>query len=185
MSKPELTITLVIGPGCDTDSFAMRLALEYFGARVHVHYIGRPSDLMNVLSGEDRAADTDYLILNFHGDEGRFCMPELDSSIYEEGEPQGEFFEDKHITQYANLKGLHVIASGCTLGAEPLAKAFLENGCHSYIAPVDYIDGNANLMFVIKFFYEIISNKRNQKESFQIAKSIDQETNMYKRFTSK
>jgi hypothetical protein len=184
MSKPEINITLVIGPNCDTDSFAMRSALEYFGARVYVHYIGRPNDLIDVLSGEDRAADTNYLILNFHGDEGRFCMPELDSSIYEEDEPQGEFFEVKHVNQYAKVKGLHIIASGCTLGVEPLAKAFLENGCHSYIAPVDYIDGNANLMFVIKLFYEIINNKRSQKESFQSAKSIDQETNIYKRFTS-
>ncbi|KYG28726.1 hypothetical protein [Priestia endophytica] len=184
MSKPELNITLVIGPNCDMESLAMRLALEYFGARVHVHYIGRPNDLIDVLSGKDRAVDTDYLILNFHGDEGRFCMPELDPSIYEEGEPQGEFFEVKHVNQYARVKGLHIIASGCTLGAESLAKAFLENGSHSYMAPVDYIDGNANLMFVIKFFYEIINNKRGQKESFQIAKSIDQETNIYTRFMS-
>lgn len=75
-----------------------------------------------------------------------------------------------------------MIATGCTLGEEKLAKAFLECGCHSYIAPTDYIDGNSALMFVIRLMYEMINNKKHQQEAFEIAKSIDGETSVYQLF---
>lgn len=184
MSRPELYITLVVGPNCDMEAFAMRSTLEYFGARVTVHWIGRPNDLIDVLSGEELDERCDYLILAFHGDEGRLCMPELGEEVYEPDEPRGEFFDFHDVKRYANLKNIKVIASGCTLGEEKLANAFLECGCHSYIAPDDYIDGNSSLMFVIRFMYEMINNKKNQQDAFEIAKSIDEECLMYQRFVS-
>lgn len=179
MSRPELYITLVVGPNCDIEAFAMRSTLEYFGARVTVHWVGRPNDLTDVLSGEELDKRCDYLILVFHGDEGRLCMPELDEEVYEPDEPRGEFFDFHDVKRYTNLKNIKVIATGCTLGEENLAKAFLECGCHSYIAPDDYIDGNSSLMFVIRFMYEIINNEKSQKEAYEIAKSIDKETLIY------
>ncbi|MBD8026277.1 delta-aminolevulinic acid dehydratase [Ureibacillus sp. Re31] len=184
MSRPEMYVSLVVGPNCEMESYAIRSALEYFGVRVNIHWIGRPNDLIDVLSGEELANKVDYLILNFHGDEGRFCMPELDEEVYESNEPRGEFLGDHEIKQFTKLKDIKVIGSGCTLGMEQLANAFLECGCHSYIGPDDYIDGNANLMFLIKFFYEIISNHKSQEEAFEIARSIDKETAMYKLYKS-
>lgn len=184
MGKPELYVSLVVGPNCDMESYALRSILEYFGARVTVHWIARPNDLIDVLSGEDRNDKIDYLILNFHGDEGRFCMPELGEDVYERNEPRGAFFDDQDVIKYSSLKNVKVIASGCTLGVESLATAFLKCGCHSYIGPDDYIDGNSNLMFVIRFLYEIVNNNKNQQEAFEIAKSIDQETLMYKLYLS-
>jgi hypothetical protein len=180
MGRPELYVSLVIGPNCETESYALRSTLEYFGARVTLHLVGRPNDLVNVLSGDDLDDKVDYLILNFHGDEERFCMPELGEDVYEQDEPRGEFFGAEDVRRYAKLKDVHVIASGCTLGGKNVAKAFLTCGCHSYIGPDDYIDGNANLMFVIRFMYEIINNRRSQQEAFELATSIDQETSMYK-----
>uniref|UniRef100_UPI00402ACA6C delta-aminolevulinic acid dehydratase n=1 Tax=Bacillus sp. DX2.2 TaxID=3073452 RepID=UPI00402ACA6C len=183
MSKPEQYVSLVVGPNCESESFAIRSTLEHFGARVTLHLIGRPNDLVDVLSSEDLNEKTDYLILNFHGDEGRFCIPELGEDVYEEDEPRGEFFTIEDVKRCAKLQDTHIIASGCTLGIEELANVFLACGCQSYIAPDDYIDGNANLMFVIRFMYEIIQNKRSQQEAFTIAKSIDEETSMYKRYS--
>ncbi|MEG0261108.1 MAG: delta-aminolevulinic acid dehydratase [Lysinibacillus sp.] len=184
MSKPELYVSLVVGPNCDMESYALRSTLEYFGARVTIHWIGRPNDLVDVLSGVDRDEKVDYLILNFHGDEGRFCMPELGEDVYEIDEPRGEFFDEQDVIRYSKLENVKVIASGCTLGDERLAKAFLKRGCHSYIGPDDYIDGNANLMFVMKFMYEIINNHKTQEEAFEIAKSIDAETSLYQLYLS-
>lgn len=185
MSRPEMYISLVVGPNCEMESYAIRSALEYFGARVNIHWIGRPNDLIDVLSGEELDNKVDYLILNFHGDEGRFCMPELGEDVYDSNEPRGEFFGDQEVKKYTNLKDITVIGSGCTLGIEQLANAFLECGCHSYIGPDDYIDGNANLMFVITFMYEIINNHKSQEEAFEMARSIDKETSMYKLYMSK
>ncbi|MEK4031391.1 delta-aminolevulinic acid dehydratase [Pseudobacillus sp. FSL P4-0506] len=184
MSKPELYISLVVGPNCDMESYALRSTLEYFGARVTMHWIGRPNDLVDVLSGEERDNKVDYLILNFHGDEGRFCMPELGEDIYEPGEPRGEFFDVQDVMKHSSLKNIKVIAPGCTLGTTSLAAAFLASGCHSYIGPNDYIDGNSNLIFVVRFFYELINNNKSQQEAFEIAKSIDQETSMYQIYLS-
>ncbi|MGE6516985.1 delta-aminolevulinic acid dehydratase [Bacillus mycoides] len=185
MSKPALYVSLVVGPDCDLESFALRSMLEYFGARVTVHWIGRPSDLVDVLSGEDRESKMDYLILNFHGDEGRFCLPELGEDIYEEGEPRGEFFGPQEVLHFSKLQDVKVIAPGCTLGDERLADAFLKSGCQSYIGPDDYIDGNSNLMFVVRFMYEMMNNHKSQQEAFDIAKSIDEETAMYQLYLPK
>ncbi|KOP80399.1 delta-aminolevulinic acid dehydratase [Lysinibacillus sp. FJAT-14745] len=179
MSKPDLYVSLVVGSDCDIESLALRSVLESFGVRVTLHLIGRPNDFIDVLSGEDLDDRIDYLILNFHGDEGRFCMPELGADIYELDELRGEFFGPQEVLKYSKLKDLKVIASGCTLGEKQLATAFLKSGCHSYLGPDDYIDGNANLMFLIRFMYEIIANERTQQEAFEIAKAIDEETSMY------
>lgn len=184
MSRPEMYVSLVVGPNCDMESYAIRSALEYFGVRVNIHWIGRPNDLIDVLSGKELDNKVDYLILNFHGDEGRLCMPELGEDVYEGNEPRGEFFGYQEIKQYTNIKDVNVIGSGCTLGMVQLANAFLACGCHSYIGPDDYIDGNANLMFVITYMYEIINNHKSQEEAFEIAKSIDNETAMYKLYKS-
>ncbi|HHW36493.1 MAG TPA: delta-aminolevulinic acid dehydratase [Bacillales bacterium] len=185
MSKPELYVTLAVGPNCDGAAFALRSALEYFGVRVNIHWMGgRPNDLVSVLSGEDREEKMDYLILYFHGDEGRFCIPELDDGDYEANEPKGEFFGAEEVIRYSKLNDVKVIAAGCTLGVEQLASAFLKSGCHSYLGPDDYIDGNANLLFLIRFMYEIINNNKNQQEAFEIAKSLDNETLMYQLYLS-
>lgn len=38
MSGSELYVSLVVGPNCDMESYALRSTLEYFGVRVTVHY---------------------------------------------------------------------------------------------------------------------------------------------------
>jgi len=184
MSKHDLYVSLVVGPDCDIESIALRSVLESFGARVTLHLIGRPNDFIDVLSGQDLDRKLDYLILNFHGDEGRFCMPELGEEIYELNEPRGAFFSSQEVLQYCQLHGVKVIASGCTLGEKQLASAFLESGCHSYLGPHDYIDGNANLMFLISYMYEIIAHGKTQQEAYEIAKAIDTETSMYQLYFS-
>lgn len=73
MSQSSIRITLVAGPHCELESFALRSALEYYGAKVHMHWGGRPNDLVSVLSGENRG-ETDYMILSFHGEDGKsYC----------------------------------------------------------------------------------------------------------------
>ncbi|MDQ0178028.1 L-amino acid N-acyltransferase YncA [Bacillus chungangensis] len=178
MSKPEMNVALVCGPDCDMSANGLRTALEFFGARVFTYWIGRPSDLIDVLSGDDLYPETDFIILEFHGDEGRFLMPELDESVYEEGEPRVDFGPEE-IARFTKLNGKVVLGNGCSLGNAILAKAFIENGCSAYIGPDDYPDGNAALMFALRFFYEMIQNKRSVKEAFAIAKSTDKETHMY------
>jgi hypothetical protein len=84
------------------EPFAIRSTLEYFGATVH--WIGRPNDLVDILSGKELDQRCDYLILVFHGDEGRLCMPELGEDVYEPDEPRGEYFDYLDVKRHSNLK---------------------------------------------------------------------------------
>ncbi|MGW6163285.1 delta-aminolevulinic acid dehydratase, partial [Bacillus altitudinis] len=110
MSQPVMRITLAAGPNSELESFALRAALENFGAKVDMHWIGRPNDLINVLSGRNRG-ETDFILLSFHGEEGAFLMPELGEDVYEEGEPRGAAFGADDIKRYASLNGVHIICT--------------------------------------------------------------------------
>lgn len=179
MSKPEMNVAVVCGPDCDMETQAIRSTLEYFGARVFTYWVGRPDDFISVLTGEDIYPDTDMILLNFHGDDGKFIMPELDESVYEEGEPHGDFGPDE-IKRFAALHDKIVIANGCTLGDPATAKAFVDAGCQAFIGPDDYPDGSMALMFVIRLFYEMIHHKKDIKVAFQLAQSVDEEMSMYR-----
>ena len=178
MSKPAMNVALVCGPDCDMEVQAIRAALEYFGARVFTYWIGRPNDLIDVLSGNDLYPNTNTIILCFHGEEGRLIMPELEESVYEQGEPKGHFGPEK-IRRFARLAGKTVIGTGCSAGNSETAQAFLDSGCEIYIGPNDYPDGNDALMFVLRLFYDLIQNNRSVKEAFQNAKSLDAEMDMF------
>ncbi|WP_372011700.1 delta-aminolevulinic acid dehydratase [Paenibacillus chitinolyticus] len=178
MSKPVMNVALVCGPDCDMEVQAIRSTLEYLGARVFTYWIGRPNDLIDLLSGKDLYPNTDLILLCFHGDEGQFIMPELGESSYDPGEPKGNFGPEE-IRRFAKLAGKTVIGNGCSLGELETAQAFLDSGCEVYIGPNDYPDGNDALMFVLRLFYDLIQNKRSVKEAFQNAKSLDAGMDMY------
>ncbi|BFH66857.1 hypothetical protein J27TS7_40420 [Paenibacillus dendritiformis] len=184
MSRPEMNVALVCGPDCDMDTQAIRAALEYFGARVFTYWIGRPSDFNAVLSGEDLYPGIDLIILNFHGDEGHFCMPELGEDVYEEHEPRGDYGPEE-IRRYARLDHHIVIGNGCSLGDPALAQAFLDAGCTMYIGPDDYPEGTSALMFVLRLAYEMIQNKKSVQEAVEAARAMDEENlSMYRIYTA-
>lgn len=178
MSKPEKNVALVCGPDCDMEVQSIRATLEYFGARVFTYWVGRPSDLTDILSGRDLYPNTDTIILSFHGDEGQLIMPELEESIYEPEEPKGNFGPEE-IRRFAKLAGKTVIGTGCSVGAFETAQAFLDSGCEFYIGPNDYPDGNDALMFVLRLFYDLIQNKQSVREAFQNAKALGAQMDMF------
>lgn len=139
---------------------------------------GRPYDLIDILSGKDLYPNTDTIVLCFHGEEGQLIMPELEESVYEPGEPKGNFGPEE-IRRFARLAGKTVISTGCSAGNVETAQAFLDSGCEIYIGPNDYPDGNDALMFVLRLFYDLIQNNRSVKEAFQNAKSLDAEMDMF------
>ncbi|PAD90343.1 delta-aminolevulinic acid dehydratase [Shouchella clausii] len=181
MSEPNMRITLAVGPNCELEAFSLRSVLEYYGARVHMHWIGRPNDLVGILSGKTRDK-SDYLILCFHGEEGQFILPELAEDVYVENEPRSCYFGAEDVLQHAHLEGVHVVATGCTLGDKKLAEAFKRCKAESYIAPKDYVDGNASLLFVLMFMYELINNSSTTRTAFERAQAIDDETGLYQLF---
>ncbi|ALA51974.1 hypothetical protein DB29_01146 [Shouchella clausii] len=146
-----------------------------------MHWIGRPNDLVGILSGKTRDK-SEYLILCFHGEEGQFILPELAEDVYEENEHRSCYFGAAQVLQHAHLEGVHVVATGCTLGDKKLAEAFKHGKAESYIAPKDDVDGNASLLFVLMFMYELINNSSTKRTAFERAQAIDDETGLYQLF---
>ncbi|EPF73843.1 hypothetical protein [Acinetobacter rudis] len=184
MSKPIFNVFLAVGENCESEAYALRATLEYFGIQVSTRWIGRPNDLIDIISGNENLSHFDYLILSFHGDEQRFCLPKLGADIYTKNEPKSKFFSAKEIHKFGALNRMKIISSGCTLGAEPLAQAMLHAGAKLYIAPNDYIDGNASLMFLTHFFYQLTLGCSSQV-AFNKASSINKETQLYRFYKAK
>ncbi|PKJ57069.1 delta-aminolevulinic acid dehydratase [Bacillus sp. SN10] len=173
-----LNVALVVGFNSDLEAQSIRASLEYFGAKVITYWIGRPKEFIVILSGKGLYNDINYVVFCFHGDEGKFVMEELGEEIYEQDEQRG-YFGAAEIYKYAKLHNIHIVNSGCTLGEKKLAESFLRNGAKSYIGSIDYVDGNAALMFTIRLFYGVINHKKTLEEAFQEARLIDEETHTF------
>lgn len=174
-----VNVALVVGFNSDLKAQSIRATLEYFGARVVTYWIGRPKDFIDVFSGKTLYKDINYVIFCFHGEEGKFVIEELGEDVYEKDEPRG-YFGAAEIYKYAKLHNIHIVNSGCTLGEQKLAESFLRSGAKSYIGSIDYVDGNAALMFIIRLFHGVINHEKTLEEAFQEARSIDEETDTFR-----
>ncbi len=161
---------------CDSGSEreAIRQSLELFGYTVMVKPVGRPKDLIDILQG-NLVIDADYVIISCHGEGGKIIMPTLAEDVYFPEEPRGNF-GPKEVEQYCQIKGKTIISTGCTVGCDEMADVFAKNNI--YIAPTDYIDGKAAIMFMTRLFYELGKSKK-VTDAFETARKTDDETGLF------
>lgn len=178
MSK-RITATIV---SCETGNQyeLIRQKLESLGVLVLHHPIGRPRDFIDFLSGEIYIP-SDFIIFAFHGQNGKFAMPELPEDIYFADEPRGNFGTEE-IARFCSIEAPVVVNMGCSMGTASLAKAFLNNTCKVYIGANDYPDAVSAAFFVLRLFYENLQNKQPLKEAFRLARETDPETRFYQWF---
>ncbi len=158
---------------------AIRQTLEYFGYEVFNKAIGRPADFVDFISGKNEwSARFPIWVLSVHGEEGRIIMPELGNDVYFEGEPRVPIGPEL-LSRHARFSGQCVLTTGCSLGSGQMARAFIENGADSFIAPADYIEGNAALLFIHHFFYQLTLDTSDKRTAFLQAQGIDKETRMF------
>lgn len=175
-AKIKNILILVIG-GTGNEPEALRQSLEYFGYFVAIKYIGRPNDLISVLSGE-MIFDPDCIILSCHGEDGEIIMPVLGEAVYEPDEPKGNITASD-IDKYLKVKDKLILNLGCTTGEKALAKAFSKK--NTYIASADYTEGNAALYFAVSLFYEI-SKGTELNKAYKTSKETDGETKLFQIF---
>jgi hypothetical protein len=174
-------IGIIVGPDVGNEAEAIRQTAEYFGFQVIIKHLGRPNDFIQILAGQDQLLNSLKIwIFSVHGGEGQFLLPELDDSVYEPNEPRGKLGAT-HIRSIAKLKKQTIINTGCTLGHQDLAQAFLSTGAKAYIGVNDYVEGNASLLFVHRLLYEL-ANKVKLPTAFKKASKIDQETALFQLF---
>ena len=171
-------VLIVVIGNTGSEAEAVRQSLESFGYFVAVKYIGRPNDFVSVLNG-DLIFEPDAIILSCHGEEGEILMPLLGENVYEPNEPRGNM-SGTDIERYLMLQGKLILNLGCTTGEAAMAKAFSKQ--NTYVAPDDYIEGNAALFFAISLFYEMSKDDAQLEEAFKVAKANDSETELFQIF---
>jgi hypothetical protein len=156
--------------GCDQspdqikDARAIRAVLESFGLRVHLYDLTRKRDALQFLAGE--IADCEYVVLCCHGGPGD--MIKLRMSDQKDGDydcPDGWEIIDfaltaDNIPDHVRGRGRTLLCVACAAGQETLAQAFFMAGYRAYIASSQSVLGWAGILFVIGFFYHLITANR-------------------------
>lgn len=171
-------VLIVVIGNTGSEAEALRQSLEAFGYFVGIKYIGRPNDFVSVLKGE-LVFEPDSIILSCHGDDGEILMPLLGENVYEPNEPRGNM-SGTDIERCLMLQGKLILNLGCTTGEAAMAKAFSKQ--NTYVAPDDYIEGNAALYFAISLFYEMSKDDAQPEKAFKVAKAKDRETELFQIF---
>ncbi len=169
-------VLILNGDNSTLEDMAIRNVLEYFGYVVTMVHMGRPQDYFDIFSGKE-AFDYDYMIIGCHGDQGKIIVPVLGESAYYPDECRGNLgFEE--LQGKVTIKDKVVVCTGCTTGSSELYKVFTANN-NAFIAPIDYIEANSDLMFVVQLFYHLF-NGLSLEESVALARETDAETGLFK-----
>lgn len=164
MKNVLLTVIGNVGNEAET----IRQILENFGFLVLRINVGRPYDLISILS-DKVAFKYQYLIICSHGEDGNFIMDKLDESIYYKGEPKNNFGMNE-FDKYLKIHNKLIISTGCTTGNFDIANIILKNE-NSYIAPKSFVNGDLIILFTTIFFYNIKRGK-TVLESYNFYKNL-------------
>lgn len=172
---PRLPIGIVALPG-QNQSAAMREYLELLDCVVAVHWIGTPTDFLHAIAQGDQAPR--YLIINGHGAEEGFYFGDFISSI-DTSMLDGEYLPDKVVREHANLPGCTLLALTCKGGRKSLAQAFLSGRTAGYIGCGIENDGVATTVFMINFFYNVISKGLSDRDAWKRAVATTDHDDIY------
>lgn len=188
----KLFDSVVIACDHSPDMFSMAKAiqgvLEEFGLRVHFYRLVQKKNVLDFLARQIPACE--YVVLCCHGrgsdDDMNITLQVVDQVDGEYDNPNGwDLITFKltpaNIPQYIKDAQGTFISLACGSGREPFAKAFLESGYKSYIAPVlRSYNGDAAVLFTIGLFYHLLASDRDfdkrtytDKEAVERAAALD------------
>jgi len=148
---------------------AVRASLELFRLRVHFYFCVQKQNVLDALAGD--IPRSDYVVLCTHGIDTEkidVATPDSHQAGFQvvdliDGEWKSVWFAltPATVPQLVHLPGRTVISGGCASGREPLAHAFLASGCRAYLGPVEDVDQDADALFIIGFFYHLLTRSRD------------------------
>ncbi len=163
----------------DLEALALRSALEWWGVKVNMHFIGKAQDIVDIFKKENLAP---YICFAAHGNEINerwgFQLIELGEEIAKK-QPYDKILFPSDISEFVKLQNNHVLSNACVTGNKEMADAFLKNGAESYIGPKSAPFANASLYFALNFYYWLFAKEKSVKEAFEksmtmIDKEIDE-----------
>lgn len=176
MTGPAQQIDIVCN---DTymEMIAVRSALEYWDAQVTLHLIGPVTDLIHLFDGSTPLSDH-VILLTDGGENGGLALAEMCAEL-EAQQPYHKELTPSNLSEFASLDGKTVICTGCSLGTQEWADAFLGAGCAAYVGAVDDPEGNAALFYVLHLHYEFLALRRPLAKAHAHARSHDPDTGMF------
>jgi hypothetical protein len=175
MTGPQLYID-IINVLDSLEAYALRSALEWFGAQVTLHLVGQASDIVRILG--DGGSHSNNIVLMCHGNDEGLILPELAPALEAE-QPYHGVLTPGDIGAFAHLPGSVVLNTGCSLGAPAFAEAFLQAGVRAYIGARGDPHGSSSLFYAIHFYYERIFAGRDIRTAHKLASSHDEQTGMF------
>lgn len=147
------------------ESHALRYAAECWGAFVTVTWVGNSAQVVEFLSNKP---EQNIIVISGHGDERGLLLPELVEEIKSEY-PYHDVISPDDFAEFLNLDGNTVVNASCMCGVHSMADVFLAGGAQYYIAPNNYPQGNASLMYLLNFIYEYMQNEHSVEIAHQIS----------------
>lgn len=157
------TVSIVAIGDTGLEPMALRTMLEAFNFRVDIHWVGSRKEAVEILRGSIPTFFP-YIILSCHGD------PTNGGCILVPDEPPLTIAD---LASIVHLPERVVLNLGCATGTEAFAAAFFKGGCVAYIAPADYVEGNAAIFFAIHLFY-FLAQKKSLREAVELSRAHDE-----------
>jgi hypothetical protein len=132
----------------------LRPMLECFGIQVELCRVGQARHLAAALS----APEVPFVIVECHGDDGVIVLDELAEEV-QRFQPFGPRVTPDDVRRISELHGATVIATGCQMGEEQMADAFLDGGAEAYVAPTGAPFGYASVFAPALLFYELTEGR--------------------------
>lgn len=173
--RPKTSVEIVVIDD-DLEALALRAALEWWGIQVTLHLVGQAKDLVAILGYTSRTTTT--LFLMCHGNEQGIILPELHPNLERE-QPYHSPLTPADLTEFMHLPDCITISTGCATGAPAFASAFLEAGCHAYVGPTGYPNGDASLFYTLHLCYEWICRDQSLLAAHQRAMVHDGGTSLF------
>jgi hypothetical protein len=178
MGLPEKSILLLSIEDCH-EAEVLRAFSEQLFLRVEMYGIGESKDVVQLLNGGHQ---TDLIVLACHGKDGNIVMPEVGEGLKAK-QPFPGNMRPEHVREFLKLDGQRVFSTGCATGTPEMAAAFLDAGCDCYLAPTDYQDGTASLVFAVNFLYHYLSRGSDVENAVSIARREDDESRFFRLYT--
>jgi hypothetical protein len=158
-------------------SLALRSVLECWGVRVSAHWVGMAKDVVRLLGGQENLSE--IVVLMCHGNNGEMALPVLHPSV-EKKQPYHGALTPQDLGQFLKLPGRIVLNTGCSLGAAPFARAFLDAGCKAYVGATGDPEGAASLFYGLHLFYGLFCRRLSLRAAHELARSHGSETRYYR-----
>jgi hypothetical protein len=178
MVGPCLDIIVASG---DLEAYAIRAVVECFGYLTRLYPVGKPSDLVGILSGKQALAEN--ILISCHGRNGRILLDEIAPKIAAR-ERYHNSIGASEVREFTELNGQTVLCTGCDTGRRSLAQAFLSCGAGTFIAPSGCPLGSEAVMFAVEFYFCRGVRKLDEERAWRDTMIFDSRFNLFKRFST-